>query len=42
MDRAELEGGQFTECQEWHFQAATRSDKCSTTLQECQFADAQE
>ena len=42
MDCAELQGGLFSDCQEWHVQAAKRSDKSSTILQIHGFADAQE
>ncbi len=38
----ELQRGLFADCQEWYFQAAKRTDKGSTILQEVRFADAQE
>ena len=38
----QLQGGLFAECEEWLFQAATRSDKSSIILQEGWFPDSQE
>ena len=38
MDCVELQGCRFADCQERHFQAAKRSDKSSTILQERRFA----
>ena len=37
-----LQAGLFADCLEWHFQAAKRSDKSRTILQEGRFAHAQE
>ena len=42
MDCDEMKGGLFADSQEWDFQAAKRSDKCSTILQEGRFADVHE
>ncbi len=42
MDCVDLQGCLFADRQEWHFQAASRSDKSSTILQEGRYAHAQE
>ena len=42
MDCVEQQGCLFADRQEWHFQAASRSDKSSTILQEGRYAHAQE
>ena len=42
MGCAELLGGQFADCQDWHFQAAKHLEKSSTILQDGRFADALE
>ena len=42
MDCVEVQGGLFADRQEWHFQAAKRSDKSSKIQQEGRYADAQE
>ena len=42
MDRTELQGVLFADCQKWHFQAVKRSNKSSTILQEGRFANAQQ
>ena len=42
MNCAEVQGFLFADFQEWHFQAAKRSDKSSTILHEGRFAHAQE
>ncbi len=42
MDCVEVQRCLFADCQEWHFQAAKRSDKSSTILQEGRFVHAQE
>ncbi len=42
MDYVEVQGGLFANSQEWHFQAAKRSDMSSTILQEGRFAHSQE
>ena len=40
MDSVEVQGVLFADFEEWHFQAAKRSDKSSTILQEGRFAHA--
>ena len=42
MKCVEVLGGLFVDCQEWHFQAAKRSDNGRTIPQEGRFAHAQE
>ena len=42
MDCVELQRVLFVDSQEWDFEAAKRSDKCSSFLQEDRLAHAQE
>ena len=40
MECVKVRRGLFANCQEWHFQPAERSDKCSNILQKGRFAHA--